>query len=200
MILSLEDEFRNGKTVFDKEIREKLAFRVPGGRDIRDNKLLVQQHPEEAHCFLEWLRDNNIKNYLEVGVSKGGFLCLVHQYLRSRFDDIFCHGVDIENNLSDYKEYHSFYPDCVFEIVDSNWIPDRNYDFIFIDNNLHFQHMNKELIKLRPFSKYIGLHDIIHGRWGAKRFWKGHKQKIKDWKVVEEINFDRGPGIGILEC
>lgn len=199
MITTLKEEFRAGKTILHPDIRSQLAFRARGLKDRLKNKVLIQQHPNEFIQFLMWMKDNNIQRYAEVGTSRGGSLCVVDSFLRANFHNVKTYAVDIANNMVNYQQYHEKYPDCIFEVSDGKWIPKEQFDLIFIDNNLYFQKAVAEANRLRPFAKYLAFHDVVIGRWGAKRFWRGQGKYIDSW-AKEALFSCGGPGIGIVKC
>jgi len=197
LIITLEQEFRNGKSVLHSDIRSKISFRARGYKDKLNHRMVVHQNPNEVHQFLMWMKDHQIQKYAEDGIHSGGMLCLVDQFLRAHFKDVKTYGVDIVDVMIDYEEYHKKYPKCIFEKINNEWEPKEQFDLIFIDNNLRGKLMTIEARRLRKFAKYIAFHDIQSYRYGSRNFWYGGE--AQKWGK-EAYWHDGGPGIGIVKC
>jgi len=212
MRMDLLELFSEGATLLSSEVREKIRFRAgsPNSRDRRRfGKMTVQQDPYELDDFLLWLKENKIQKYLEVGCAEGGLLCVVDQFLRSCFSDVETLAVDVVNIIRNYSEYHEIYPRCRYQKIDhpyirkgrncifknDGWLPDKNYDLIFMDTNEGWCVIRQQLERVKPFAKYIALHDISISRCGGSHiFWNRYAD---DWGKLAYF-CHHGPGIGIV--
>lgn len=164
--------------------------------------MVVRQNPHEVHPFLMWMKEHKIKKYLEVGVERGGMLCLVDQFLRACFNDVETWGIDITDCIEGYEEYHKQYPKCECIIVDRKvpWVPDKKFDLIFIDNNLKNHRMQQQAERLRPFAKYMAFHDVDIYKFGARNFWYGGEADSWGKEAYWYGRKKGSPGIGIVKC
>lgn len=205
MITTLYDDFKNGKSLLSKEIRDKILFRCRGRseRNFDNSKMVVKQNPVELVGFLNFLRTNKVTRYAEVGCAYGGTWCIVDSFLRANLNDVVTIGVDIKDVLDNYEPYSEKFPNCRFVKTDSDtWVPDEYQDVIFIDTNQGLDTTMAEAMRLRDHADYLAFHDVDDKRWGPSAFWYNGEADL--WGKVDHFHYgaamNGGPGIGVVRC
>lgn len=166
--------------------------------------LELQQNPHEYARVLHFLKNNQVKNYLELGVGKGGSFMLNAIFLNAEtytaVDNVEYWGEEQANSISEKIKYlkeigkkATFYnktTDAFF--VNLN----KKYDIIFIDANPSYDNVKRDYensLKHISENGYIILHNInsIHCD-GVTKLWN----EIKTTIDIEYI-FSDVCGIGI---
>lgn len=199
--LDFVDFFKNNvdKEDFEISLFNAIAFRCAGSRDNAKGRFVAHQCKTEIYKLMMLLKDKDITSYLEIGVENGGNIMVIDSFLRAvskSFDG--STGVDLrKTQLLDERlsKYCKKYDD--FKFVESDcfkFTPEKQYDYIFIDNNLRYNNMKKCFLQYLPFAKrFIGFHDINTGRYGARKLWAELETEYTTEKFVHS-----GAGIGIV--
>lgn len=204
MITTLFDKFKSGDSLLSSQVREQLVFRCRGRLERKcGSKMAVNQNPVEAIGFLNFLRDNEVARYSEVGCAYGGMWCIVDSFLRANFDNVITIGVDIKNVLDNYEPYHEKFEQCRFELTTPDtWVPDEYQDVIFIDTNQGLDATMAEAMRLREHADYLAFHDVDDNRWGSSAFWYNGEADL--WGKIDHFHYGEpmlgGPGIGVVRC
>lgn len=187
---------------FDKEelikkINEYFAFSCKGARTSRRkrrNKIIVKQSYNEVLELLDFLKDEEINSYLEIGLEKGGNFFLLSSIFRKYNENFDCSlGIDIKNSLYDFIENDELlildFCNCL------DYKLDKNFDYIFIDTNQSYSDLKKvfEVYKNKS-NKFIAFHDVNDRRWGNKKFFNELKETYK-YKHFSHS----GAGIGLID-
>jgi hypothetical protein len=168
-----------------------------------------RQYPDEVGKLLAVLYKNKdmINSFCEIGIDKGGTFYIIDSFLRAINQDM-GKSVGLDRNTKilscGFEEYKNENPNAHFvHMNSSNFEPDQNYDFCFIDGEHQYPGCKNDFEKMKNFSNLIALHDIyfydkIFINGGVKRLW----QEIDGYKKEELLNEDdRFPvtiGIGVV--
>ena len=167
-----------------------------------------KQYPDELAKLLVYLYENRnkINSYCEIGPFKGGTFFTIDSFLRAVNPDMGeSLAVDVKNNMEKhgFDEYKKKYPQVSFLLKDSlEFVPERNFDFCFIDGNHHYEYVEHDYENMKKHCKILGFHDIHITKApydGVKRFWEelGIENKIEF--VNEDDRFVLPVGIGVIE-
>lgn len=176
------------------------------GENLKVGGLEIQQVPEEYVEYLWFLKNNKFKNYLNVGIGKGGSF-LVETFIQENLES--STAVDnssywqqdqkesiiekiewLKNNTTTAVEFHD---------ADSNeWLINCNkkFDIIFIDGDHSYEGVKADYINSLPLLEdngYMVFHDIAsEGCPGVVKLW----QDIKHDDCLEFV-YKTTCGIGI---
>ena len=178
--------------------------------------LRLQQHPEEYARLLVFLREQNAKSYLELGVGQGGSF-LLNSLMQENLE--VCHAVDdcdyqrnapgfwdqnisIEKSVIDLKEIKRKDNIKFFNKKSNDFFVknDLTYDIIFIDADHRYEGVKKDYAEavqvLNPHG-FLIFHDIINydPGIGVPQFWS---ELDKD-KKIREFKDSGFAGIGIYK-
>lgn len=153
---------------------------------------VMEQDPIELASFVKFLLENDVKKYLEIGVSRGGLLSFMTEF------------VGLEGYGLNLFEPDSCRKDLVF-LGDCHGKPSidfakskSNFDLVFIDANHSYESIDLDYKIYNPMaSKFVAFHDICGLREcdGAKKHWE---EISKSNKSVEFINPLNPVGIGLI--
>lgn len=176
------------------------------GSNLKQGNLEIQQVPEEYVEYLWFLKTNNFKHYLNVGVGNGGSF-LVETYIQNNLEtstaidnSSYWHGTQkelittkvewLKNNINTHIEFH--------DVDSKQWLPTCNnkYDIIFIDGDHSYEGVKQDCVNSLPLLNdggYLIFHDIASTACpGVVQLWKD----IKHDQCLEFINSNTC-GIGV---
>jgi hypothetical protein len=166
----------------------------------------VLQTRGELIAFCEWIEQNEIRSYLEIGVWTGRLFLLLNRLFRfekaAACDLGFCRVLGLPFHL-DGTSYPVFLGDSHSPEY-RDWLASQGrFDLILIDGDHSYPGIRADFETNRASAdRFIAFHDITGaGRRteGVKRFWDGLEgRKIEIVRPHEEIGQDASTmGIGI---
>jgi hypothetical protein len=176
------------------------------GENLFVGGLEIQQIPEEYINYLWFLKTNKFKNYLNIGIGKGGSF-LVETFIQENLES--STAVDnssywhqnqkqsitekiewLENNTSISVKF--------YDTDSKEWLKqcDKKFDIIFIDGDHSYEGVKEDYINSLPLLEdngYLIFHDIVSiGCPGVVQLW----DEIKHSECLEFVNKNTC-GIGI---
>ena len=180
--------------------------------------LEIQQIPEEYSRLLNFFKNTDIKNYLELGVANGGSFFINSIFLQNTL--AFGECVDClayrdiphvkqteEKILSKINKLNAFFPQKQFNFINSTTdnffenICNKEYCCIFIDADHSYESvLNDYKNSLKHIKKngYLLFHDIANHNTGVARCWNEIKE---NHKLIGEFVHPhvKNCGIGVLQ-
>lgn len=135
----------------------------------------VLQNRSELQSFIDCLKHNNVKNYLEIGCKFGGSLWLIGNSLPSGSKIV---AVDLPRGDLSFKENEGHLRECITELRKRGYqtslilgdSTDKDvveqvyelgpYDAVFIDANHTLPYINKDWSNYGKIGKIVAFHDI----------------------------------------
>jgi|TARA_Y100000310_G_scaffold338422_1_gene428040 hypothetical protein len=154
---------------------------------VRTEKEGIMQFPNELIPFIQFMKDHDVKTYLEIGVKRGHLVIFLQKLLG--FEKTY--ACDI--NYPEQFEIHK--PDIEFHCGSSDskgyrrWREKIEVDLVLIDADHKYKPAKKDYLRELEFPhKYIALHDIRNkGYPDLARLWD---ETVKGEKVTF-VNEDR---------
>jgi hypothetical protein len=129
--------------------------------------LHTKQYPDELAKLLVFIYKNKleINSYCEIGFERGGTFCIIDSFLRSINPNMGeSLGIDLEINSRRRRSLNKYvekYSKVKYVIIDSRYFkPSQKYDLCFIDGDHSYNGVKRDFELMKPFCKYIALHDI----------------------------------------
>lgn len=158
----------------------------------------IWQFPDELADFLIYLKDKNIKTFLNIGTYNGITFNFISNYL-NLFNDVKCISIDAFDHAPIKKDNY------VYTIQTSDDYINKTFDLVFIDGDHSYEWVKRDYENVGIYAKYCAFHDVedefikndetLNG--GVYRFWeeiKGYKYlKFTSNKKIKPIM-----GIGLL--
>jgi predicted O-methyltransferase YrrM len=181
--------------------------------------LQLQQVPEEYSEFLNIIRNQNIKTYLELGVGNGGSFFVNSIFLQKTAIKLHCvdniayrdtHIKQSETKIQkkvDMLQEMFINKDVFFYNMSTDDFFKQNkgsYDCIFIDADHSYEGVAadyKNAIKIIEKHGIIILHDIANTDTGVYKLWNELKEihsNVKEFKYKINPNIGYACGIGII--
>jgi predicted O-methyltransferase YrrM len=179
------------------------------GTNLKQGNLEIQQVPEEYIEYLWFLKNANIKKYLNIGVGKGGSFML-ETYIQPNLEL----SVAVDNSsywhtdqtlaILDKISWIQSNSNCVVEFYDSDsvkWLKSNwhlKFDAIFIDGDHSYDGLKNDYVNSLPLlnnNGYVIFHDInSHACPGVVQIWN----ELKNNSSIEFIKSETC-GIGIIQ-
>lgn len=158
----------------------------------------IWQFPDELADFLIYLKDKNIKSFLNIGTYNGLTFNFIADYL-NLFNSVKCITID----AFDHKPVKNNNYEYILKTSDD--YTNGQFDLVFIDGDHSYEWVKRDYNNVGKCAKYCAFHDIedefikndkiLNG--GVYRFWeeiKGDKYlKFTSSKKIKPIM-----GIGLL--
>lgn len=177
------------------------------------------QYPNQLTKLLCYLKDKNIKSYLEIGVRYGGTFILINELLRRYNPEIESHCVDIippSDILHTYQHefvkkrffYHETNSQSPFFfkiLCGEEYVkPTKKIDLVFIDGCHSYTCVKQDYFTaLMLGAKYLIFHDIVNQNTEGNRIvWseiKSHHRKTYEFIDQYENMEGKFLGIGVVE-
>jgi hypothetical protein len=176
------------------------------GENLKVGGLEIQQVPEEYVEYLWFLKNNKFKNYLNVGIGKGGSF-LVETFIQENLesstaiDNSSYWQQDQKESIIEKIEWLKNNTTTSIEFYDADskeWLINCNkkFDIIFIDGDHSYEGVKNDYINSLPLLEdngYMIFHDIASvGCPGVVKLW----QDIKHLDCLEFV-YKTTCGIGI---
>jgi hypothetical protein len=176
------------------------------GENLFVGGLEIQQIPEEYINYLWFLKNNKFKNYLNVGIGKGGSF-LVETFIQESLES----SIAIDNSSYWHQNQKQSITEKVdwlknntttqvefYDVDSKEWLKqcDKKFDIIFIDGDHSYEGVKEDYINSLPLLEndgYLVFHDISSvGCPGVVQLWN----EIKHSNCFEFIHLNTC-GIGI---
>lgn len=170
----------------------------------------ASQFDDEFRVFLELVKRENVKSYLEVGVFEGITFHTIVSLLPGGGPFV---GIDLPvDNPESVKVAKRVSDDLLKRqgktsklIFGDSKSPEvinqvralAPYDLVFIDGDHTYDGAYADWLNYGPMGKMVAFHDVNSEHWsqGCAKVWKD----IKDnYRHIEIIGVDQGMGIGVL--
>jgi len=196
----LRSEIKN--LTFDRieSLTNNFSFTVGGCRRkyAKSNALCSQQHPKELFSMMTYLKDKNIRSYMEIGLGNCTTVFILDSFFRSLSKHYLeTVGLCIRDCSNCFTEYDE--PTCRFvmaNVVDYDFSLFANqFDFIFIDTNQERASLEITFEKCKN-ARYVAFHDVSSKRYhyGARSLFKDLETKYESQKWSHSL-----AGIGLLK-
>lgn len=170
----------------------------PGGT------LNAMQEPYELAAFLIFLKQRQVKTYVELGTCYGGTLYVVDSYLRANVPGFrYSAGCDVARFPDWWDIYKREFPQTQFQkcrISEFKWA--EKVDAVLVDGNHHHRAVNEDYQSASEWARYIAFHDIAGKRLaGTPSAWATVKeQHATYWEFVFWLRRRRWmKGIGVVD-
>jgi len=179
------------------------------GTNLKQGNLEIQQVPEEYVEYLWFLKNANIRKYLNIGIGKGGSFML-ETYIQPNLelsvavDNSSYWHMDQTLSILEKISWVQSNSNCIVEFYDSDsvaWLKSNShlkFDAIFIDGDHSYIGLKNDYINSLPLLNdggYIIFHDInSHACPGVIQIWN----EVKNESSIEFIKSDTC-GIGIIK-
>jgi hypothetical protein len=156
------------------------------------------QKPEELARLLVFLKNKNIRKFLNIGTFNGNTFNFISDYLNN-ISFVSCITIDPNNFISpNNKKYPYAYINAT-----SDSFKHEFFDFVFIDGDHSYNSVKKDWENVGQYADIIAFHDIDDKDCpGVVKFWKDLKPTVeKDFDIIEYIEPTEGRnlmGIGVL--
>ena len=152
------------------------------------------QYPNQFSRYLQFLGQQGIQNYIEIGCHKGGTFIITVEYL-SRFNSVDrCVAVD-NWPRSIMHEYQQFRPGVEY-ITESSQsdrfrdvIASQVWDLVLIDGDHSYPGVCADFDLVRDHAKYIAFHDIRNILCpGTQQIWQDIKKQYRPNQLHEWVD------------
>tara|TARA_Y100000310_G_scaffold341049_1_gene438914 strand:- start:575 stop:1171 length:597 start_codon:yes stop_codon:yes gene_type:complete len=146
----------------------------------------IMQYPDELEPFIQFMIDNNVKSYLEIGVKRGHNVLFMKEL--GIFDKIYACDVKYPEDLNGHS-------DIVFLHASSHGETYRKWrkslglvDMVLIDADHKERAFRADYkVEMAQRHRFVAMHDIANiGYPKLSRFWKNEVQG----KKIEFVNKD----------
>lgn len=154
---------------------------------VRDNGggLFIWQYPNQFSKYLNLLRQQKIKSYIEIGCRWGGTFVLTNEYLKMFNDMSKSVAVDIIdspvlnycllNNETQFIKINSQSPEF------KNYMDNNYFDLIFIDGDHSYNGVRSDYEISKNRGRILVFHDIVNDVCpGVVQFWNELKNNEKN--------------------
>tara|TARA_Y100000310_G_scaffold242079_1_gene246237 strand:+ start:1168 stop:1767 length:600 start_codon:yes stop_codon:yes gene_type:complete len=163
---------------------------------VKSKKSGIMQYPDELLPFMEFMRDNNVKSYLEIGVKRGFLPIFMKKVLKldlvyacdikqpSEFENP---EVDIELFLGDsHSKKYRIWREAI-----------KNIDMVLIDASHKYKDAKADYKRELSFPhKFLALHDIHNSGYPElQEFWEKEVKRSK----IEFVNKDPNANLICIE-
>lgn len=164
------------------------------------------QYPNQFSKYLMYLRNKDIKSYLEIGCRWGGTFILTSEFLKLRNSEInlfCCDLINMSEILSEYSESQRFEFLKMSSFGLSRNEINQDIDLILIDGDHSYEGVKKDFeVALQFNPKYVVFHDITSSVCpGVVRFWNEIKINYPHFEFTEQYDSVNGDflGLGVIE-
>ncbi len=172
------------------------------GKRATDCKMV--QIPNEFADFLLFMVKEQVKSYLEIGVSSGGSWFFAHQFLTLHVPG-FSHseGVDMRSSVQDSADFFGKFKNATFtSMMSKNFrLNGRRFDMAFIDARHNEKNVLRDYSLVVGGCRFVAFHDIVLQGASVDVAWKQIKSKHKEhWEFIDySIPEHARCGIGIVK-
>lgn len=167
-------------------------------KDYLDYNTGLWQHPDEFASLLLFLKEKNIKSFLNIGTFNGVTFNIMSDYL-NKFNKVECITLDPHDHKPEKNINYSYVT------TTSDSYRDQTFDLVFIDGHHGYQYVKNDYSNVGINAKYCVFHDIDddfvrndpNNEGGVPRFWNEIKQSKNYIEFVSEKQI-KVMGIGIL--
>lgn len=159
-----------------------------GGKDQSGG---IEQNPNELAEFVQFIQDNHIRTYLEIGCAQGHLL----RFMR---DEV---GLQVQGITLDKRETHEGLPIIYGKSQDKNIIKKiKHFDLIFVDGDHSLEAVEADWRNYLPKCRYMAFHDICGLRdcEGVQELWFLIKDLYPSW-TFKDMNKNHRSGIGVIK-
>ena len=167
-------------------------------------KIAPHQYPDELAKLLIFLYQHKISSFCEMGVAFGGTFFVIDSFLRAVNPEMkYSLAINSYSDRSFKKKlevYQKEHPEVTFLEMDAReFIPDKKYDFCFIDYEHTAENCRISYNAMKKYSNFIGFHDIKYRRYpDVVKFWDEEVAGDKVELLNEDPIFPEPIGIGIV--
>lgn len=155
------------------------------GEDLFVGGLEIQQIPEEYINYLWFLKNNKFKNYLNIGIGKGGSF-LIETFIQENLESStavdnssYWHQGQKQSIIEKIEWLQNNTPTQVefYDVDSKEWLKECNkkFDIIFIDGDHSYEGVKEDYINSLPLLEnngYLVFHDIASiGCPGVVQLW-----------------------------
>lgn len=148
----------------------------------------IEQNREELMMLCEFIKSNEIKTFLEIGMGSG----LLQRFMIKEMD-LICEGIN-PVNVNGATYLGKSQDKDILQAVKSN------YDMIFVDGDHNYDSVKADFENYRDKCSYMAFHDILGKRdcEGVNKLWNEiHNDYAFHTFIAKNIN--HASGIGVIK-
>lgn len=159
----------------------------------------IWQFPDELADLLLFLKDKDIKSFLNIGTYNGITFNFMADYL-NRFNEVTC--ITLDPNPFDFQKN----PKYTYIRKTSHCMVGRPFDFVFIDGDHSYTWTEQDFNNVGRYARYCAFHDIkdkmvretLGYQGGSGQFWDAIKENFCYTEFNSEKKTHEIMGIGVL--
>ena len=160
----------------------------------------IEQNKYELNALCNFVIDNNIKSWLEIGIAKGQLM----RFMKNEMN-LNTIGVTLPEFAENHNELNVIYGSSrdavIVDKISKYVIKNNKFDMIFVDGDHSYEGVKFDYNNYKDKCKFMGFHDACGLRdcHGVPRFLNEIKEQYKDTYTIFEDKTEFRSGIAIIK-